>query len=152
MIPAHQIPKNSIAILISPGFSENEVVHCLSRMRSIGLRISLVSVSTNLVKSQRGLSVAPDLALSEVANGQSFRMIIVPGDYECVTNLLTSPNFHVQVNQSLAGDGRVAVLAGAASALQQVTPFATPSEQILYQHDQTIEQFCQELIQLAEAF
>ena len=107
MISAHHLQKNSSAILVSPGFTENEVVYCLSQMRALGLPILLVGISTSLVKSQRGLSVAPDLVLSELANGQFFKMLIIPGSYECVTNLLTSPDFHVQVNRSLAGDGRV---------------------------------------------
>jgi putative intracellular protease/amidase len=152
MISAHLLQKNSCAILVSPGFTENEVVYCLSQMRALGLPILLVGTSTSLVKSQRGLSVAPDLALSELANGQSFRMVIIPGNYECVTNLLTSPDFHVQVNRSLAVDGRIAILTAAAGALHQIAPFATPSEQILYQQDQSLELFCQQLIQIATAF
>ncbi|MCC6607267.1 MAG: DJ-1/PfpI family protein [Anaerolineae bacterium] len=152
MISAHQLQKNSSAILVSPGFTEKEVVYCLSQMRALGLPILLVGVSTSLVKSQRGLTVAPDLTLSEVANGQCFRMLIIPGSYECVTNLLTSPDFHVQVNRSLAGDGRVAILSAARGALHQIAPFATPSERILYQQDQPLELFCQQLIQIATAF
>ena len=152
MISTNHVQKNSIAILISPGFTENEVVYCLSQMRACGLPILLVGVSANLVKSHHGLSVAPDLALSDLANTPSFRMIIVPGSYECVTNLLVSPDFHVQVNKSLAGEGRVAILSGAASAMQQVAAFATPTEQILYQQEQTLELFCQQLIQTVTAF
>jgi putative intracellular protease/amidase len=152
MISAHHLQRNSSAILVSPGFTENEVVYCLSQMRARGLPTLLVGVSTNLVKSQRGLSVAPDLALSELANGQFFKLLIVPGSYECVTNLLTSPDFHVQVNRGLAGDGRIAILSAAAGALQQVAPFASPTEQILYQQNQTLELFCQQLIQIATAF
>jgi hypothetical protein len=152
MISTNHKQKNSIAILVSPGFMENEVVYCLSQMRACGLPISLVGVSSSLVKSQHGLTIQPDLALGDLANGPSFRMVIIPGSYECVTNLLTSPEFHAQINKSITGDGRIGILTSAEGALQQVALFATPTEQILYQQEQPLELFCQQLIQIATAF
>lgn len=143
--------KRSVAILISPGFTETEVVYCLSEMRAAGLATALVGISGRLVHSQHGLIVQPDKELSDLARAPAFQMIIIPGSYECVTNLLTSPDFHAQIEKSMASGGHIGVFASAQSALQQVAPFATPTEQIAYQHKQAFELFCQELIQIASS-
>ena len=149
MISTNHVQKNSIGILVSPGFTENEVVYCLSQMRALGLPVSLVGLSSGLVKSQRGLHIKPDLALSGLAEAAAFQMLIIPGSYECVTNLLVSPDFHTHVEKSIARGGRIAVLASGEAALHQVAPFVSPTEQILYQQEQTLEPFCQQLIQIA---
>ncbi|MBK8902379.1 MAG: DJ-1/PfpI family protein [Anaerolineaceae bacterium] len=149
MVSTNNVQKKNIAILISPGFSENEVVYCLSQMRACGLPIRLVGVSNSLVHSQHGLSVKPDLALNDLTNMPPFKMVIIPGSYECVTNLLTSPDFHAQTEKSIAEGGRIAVFDSAKGALQQVPLFATHTEQILYQQRQALKPFCQELIQIA---
>lgn len=147
MISTNHTPKKNIAILISPGFTENEVVYCLSQMRAAGLATTLIGATNSLVKSQHGLIVQPDMALREMTPLPAFHMLIIPGSYECASNLLTFPDFHVQVEKSVAGGGHIAIFASAAGALKQVVPFASPNEQILYQQQQPLESFCQQLVQ-----
>ncbi|MCA9954046.1 MAG: DJ-1/PfpI family protein [Ardenticatenaceae bacterium] len=146
MISGNNTHKKNIAILISPGFTENEVVYCLSQMRAAGLSTTLVGATNSLVKSQHGLIVQPDLTLRELTPLPPFHMLIIPGSYECVSNLLTSPDFHFQVEKSVTGDGHVVIFNSAETALKQVAPFATPTEKILYQQQQPLESFCQQLI------
>lgn len=151
MVSTNHPQKKNIAILISPGFTENEVVYCLSQMRASGLSTTLVGTTNSLVKSQHGLIVQPDLTLRELAALPAFNMVIIPGSYECVSNLLTSPDFHVQIEKSVAGNGHIAIFADAEGALKHVAPFATPNEQIVYQQKQPLKSFCQQLIQTVTA-
>lgn len=150
MISTHRT-NNNIAILISPGFAESEVVYCLSQMRASGLPISLVGVSNGLIHSQHGLVVSPDYSLNELTNDTPFRLLIIPGNYECVTNLLTSPDFHRQAENNILNEGFVAILTSAEAALNQVNLFTTPTDRIVRQQKQPLDAFCQQLIKIASA-
>ena len=153
MISTKQKHNNNVAILISPGFAENDVVYCLSQMRAAGLPTSLLGASTQTTPGQHGLLVVPDYSLDELDSHVYFRLIIIPGSYECVTNLLMAPGFHTQVKEygSLDGaHGRIAILTEAEKALQQAKLFVNASDKIWRQSDQTLESFCQQLIQFAQ--
>lgn len=147
MISTSRTRHNNAALLIAPGFSESQVVYCLSKIRSVGLPISLIGLSNNLIHSQHGLVVRPDFSLDQISHNDSFRLLIIPGSYECVANLLTSPDFHHQVKKSITNQGFIAILTEAEAALQQTQIFREPSEHVLYQGKQSIESFCQQLIQ-----
>lgn len=152
MISTKQTHNNNVAILISPGFAENDVVYCLSQMRTAGLPTSLLGTSKQTIPGQHGLLVVPDYSLDELDNNIYFRLIIIPGSYECVTNLLMAPGFHNQVKEygSLDGtNGRIAILADAETALQQAKLFVDASDKIWRQHNQPLETFCQQLIRFA---
>ncbi|VAW39207.1 hypothetical protein MNBD_CHLOROFLEXI01-4103 [hydrothermal vent metagenome] len=147
MISTTHATHNNAALLIAPGFSESEVVFCLSKIRSAGFPISLIGLSNNLIHSQHGLAVRPDFSLNQIPHNVSFRLLIIPGSYECVTNLLTSPDFHQQIKKSIEQQGDIAILNEAATALQQAKLFTEQSEYILRQDDQPLESFCQQLLQ-----
>lgn len=151
MVATNHAYKNNIGILISPGFTENEVVYCLSQMRAHGLSTTLVGVTNSLVKSQRGLIVQPDITLRELAAMPAFQMLIIPGSYECVTNLLTSPDFHTQIEKSLASAGHIAIFASAEGAVGQMPAFKSQNGQIMYQQKQPLESFCQQIIHTTTA-
>ena len=138
-------------MLISPGFAESEVVYCLSQMRISGLPISLLSPSNKLVHSQHGLVVRPDYSLNQLTHNTAFHLLIIPGNYECVANLLTSPDFHCQVSNNISKGGFIAILNDAEAALQQAHLFTTPSANILHQGEQSLDVFCQRLIKLANS-
>lgn len=150
MISTHH-PNKNVAIMVGAGFAENDVVFCLSQMRSAGLPVSLISPSNKLVHSQHGLAVCPDYSLNQLTNNTAFYLLIIPGNYECVTHLLTSPDFHYQIKQNLAQNGYIAILNHAEAALQQANLFITGSNQLLFQRDQSLDLFCQKLIQIISA-
>jgi len=150
MISTNQTHNNNVAILISPGFAENDVVYCLSKMRTAGLPTTLLGVSTQTTPGQHGLLVKPDYSLDDLDSSILFRLIVIPGSYECVTNLLMTPSFHTQVKEHRSLDctnGRIAILAEAENALQQANLFLDSSDKILRQDDQSLDVFCQQLIQ-----
>jgi hypothetical protein len=152
MISTKQTHNNNVAILIGPGFAENDVVYCLSQMRTAGLPTSLLGAAKQTTPGQHGLLVVPDYSLDELDSHIYFRLIIIPGSYECVTNLLMAPGFHKQVKEygSLDGtNGRIAILTEAETALQQAKLFANASDKIWRQNNQPLETFCQELIRFA---
>jgi len=152
MISTNRTHNNNVAILISPGFTENDVVYCLSQMRTAGLPTSLLGVSKQTTPGQHGLLVVPDYSLDELDSDTQFRLIIIPGSYECVTNLLMTPGFHKQVKECRGLDspnGRIAILSEAEAALQQANLLPDTSDKILHQNNQPLETFCQQLIRLA---
>lgn len=152
MISTNQTYNNNVAILISPGFAENDVVYCLSQMRIAGLPTSLIGVSKQTTPGQHGLLVVPDYSFDELDSDFQFCLILIPGSYECVTNLLMAPGFHKQVKKfgSLDCDnGRIAILKEAETALKQANLFTNPSVNIWHQNDQPLEAFCQQMIRFA---
>lgn len=152
MISTNLTHNNNVGILISPGFSENDVVSCLSQMRAAGLPTSLLGTSKQTTPGQHGLLVVPDYSLDELDSKIKFRLIIIPGSYECVTNLLMTPGFHTQIKEQLILDcthGRIVILAEAETALKQAKLFVDASDIIWHQNNQTLEVFCQELIRYA---
>lgn len=152
MISTTQTHNNNVAILIGSGFAENKVVYCLSQMRAAGLPTSLLGVSKQTTSGQHGLMVIPDYSLNELDSQVQFRLIIIPGSYECVTNLIMAPGFHQQVKEYRSLDyanGRIAILSDAETALQQANLFVAASDKIWRQNGQPLETFCQQLIQFA---
>ncbi|MCP4416676.1 MAG: DJ-1/PfpI family protein [Chloroflexi bacterium] len=148
MLSTASAQNNNVALLIAPGFAESDVVFCLSEMRSSGTSVSLLGLTNNLIHSQHGLVVRPDLSLNQVAHNNTFHLLIIPGNYECVVNLLTSPNFHHQVRQCIAQQGSIAILSEAKAALQHAKLFLEESDQILHQGERPLADFCQQLIQI----
>ena len=146
MLSTHDARRKNAALLIAPGFTESAVVTCLSQVRAAGKAIALVGTSTKLVHSQHGLVVRPDYSLNQLTSSTTFQLLIIPGNYECVTHLLTSPDFHFQVKKCLSQNGFIAILNDAETALQQVHLFTNPSDQILHQEEQSLDDFCQQLI------
>ena len=152
MIATNRTHNNNVAILISPGFAETDVVYCLSQMRMAGLPTSLLGATNQTTPGQHGLQVVPDYSLDELDNNTQFRLIIIPGGYECVTNLIMTPGFHTQVREYHGLDspnGRIAILTEAETALQQANLFAESPDKILRQDDQPLDSFCRKLIQYA---
>jgi DJ-1/PfpI family len=147
MISTYHTRNNNVALLIASGFAESDVVFCLSKIRSSGIPISLLGLSNNLIHSQHGLVVRPDFSLNQVSHNSTFRLLIIPGNYECVVNLLTSPDFHHQVKKCIAQQGSIAILSGAEAALQQAQLFFDESDQILHQGERPLADFCQQLVQ-----
>lgn len=152
MISTNQTHNNNVAIFISPGFAENDVVYCLSQMRTAGLPTSLLGVSKQKTPGQHGLLIVPDYSLDELNNDILFRLIVIPGSYECVTNLLMTPGFHEEIKEYRRLDranGRIVILTEAETALQQANLFVETSDKIWRQNNQPLESFCQQLIQFA---
>ena len=149
MISTHHNHKNNIGILISSGFAERDVVTCLAKLRSAGLPTSLIGRSNKLTHSQHGLVVRPDLSLNQISDDTAFHLLIIPGYYECVVNLMASPDFHVQIKANISNNNYIAVLNDAKTALEQANLLNTPCEHILHQDKQSLNSFCEQLIQLA---
>ena len=94
----------------------------------------------------------PDYSFDELKNQTQFRLIIIPGSYECVTNLIITPGFHKQVKEFGRLDydnGRIVILKEAETALQQANLFVDASDKIWRQNAQPLEAFCQQLIRFA---
>ncbi len=153
MIATNRSHNNNVAILISPGFAENDVVYCLSHMRAAGLPTSLLGVTKQTTPGQHGLLVVPDYSFDDLDPPICFRLIIIPGSYECVTNLLMAPGFHQQIKEYRSLDcenGRIAILTEAETALKQANLFVDASDKVWRQNNLPLETFCHQLIRFAQ--
>jgi hypothetical protein len=118
-------------------------------MRAAGLPASLLGASKQPTLGQHGLLVVPDYSLDELDSKIKFRLIIIPGSYECVTNLLMTPGFHTQIKEQRILDcthGRIVILTEAETALNQANLFTTGSDKIWRQDSHSLESFSQHLI------
>lgn len=148
MISTYHTRQNNIAILIGPGFAESDVVYCLSKMRTAGLPVSLIGVSKYPISSQHGLQVSPDYSFNDLDKKMFFQQIIIPGSYESVTSLLSTPDFHSLIKEYNNRNSFFVILKEAETALQQANLFLEESDNVLRQAEQPLDAFCRELIQL----
>ena len=141
---------NRILILLATGFEETPVVYCVDHMREAGLPISLVGLSTGLIKGLHGLMVRPDISLDQIPPGTIYQGVIVPGGQQCVSSLLTDPRVHQIFEATLQNDGFIAAMATAASQLlaQSSIPELGVMSCFVEQADMEISEFTEHLINL----
>lgn len=150
MLTHHSTQHNKILILLAPGFEETAVVHCLDRMREAGLPISLVGLSTGILKGLHGLAVRPDYLLDQLSSKGRCRGIIVPGGHQCVSALLTDPRVHQLLESTLQSGGFVAAMSTAVPLLtQSISQAATSSTNFIQQGETGIAEFADYLIDFA---
>ena len=101
-----------VLILIAPRFDEKAVVYCLSELRKQGLAVVLVSVTSSMVDSARGLTLRPDKSLADTNELASAKrqLLILAGGAECAAAILSDPRSHQLVQRILQTDGAVAAM------------------------------------------
>ena len=152
MVTSKVPQSNSILILLAPGFEETPVVYCLDHMREAGLPVSLVGLSTGLIKGLHGLTVRPDASLDHLLSGTIYQGVIVPGGHQCVSSLLTDPRVHQLLEATLQNKGFIAAMATAANLLlaQSSIPELAGMSCFVEQAEMEISQFTERLINLLQ--
>jgi putative intracellular protease/amidase len=103
--------ENQAYILVAPGFEEEFVVRCLCQMRRYGAAVSLVGVSSQLLTGKAGLTVRPDCSLAQLIQPRQpddIRLLVIPGEQACATQLLSDPRVHLLVKNIFLANGFVA--------------------------------------------
>lgn len=146
----HSVPNHRIVILLAPGFEETAVVYCLDHMREAGLPVSLVGLSTGILKGLHGLAVRPDYSLDQLSAEAGCLGVIVPGGSQCVTALLTDPRVHRLLDATLQQEGFVAAMATAVPLLfQSGILVSSTTPRFIPQKDMDINEFTNQLIDVA---
>lgn len=140
-----------ILILLASGFEEETAVSCMSHLRSAGLPVSLVGLSSGTVRGLHGLTIQPDQTLTELPKDKSAKMIIVPGNGQCTNALLMSPRFHQLIANTIDNQGYVVTGNSAENALKNAgIPQRTPAPQYIIQGNKEVCDFADELVDLAK--
>lgn len=140
------------AVLLASGFDEEQVVAILCQMRTAGLPVSLIGLSTKPLTGMHGVALCPDGYLTDLAKNVCFRLIIIPGNGRGTRTLLTSPRFHQLLKNTLAAAGYVAALDTAVPTLQTagIPSYAAQSDHYLQQDSESLHDFTTHLIELAK--
>lgn len=101
--------REKVFVLLAPGFSEVEVSTITSTLRHSGLPVKLIGLTAGPVCSAYGLSVVPDLVLSDIALDQPMA-IILPGGPRVVRHLTSEPRVRALVQRTLCHGGCIAAL------------------------------------------
>ncbi len=138
-----------IMILLAPGFEEAASVYCLTSLREAGLSVSLVGLTSGLIKGFNGLAVRPDCTLDELPSAFVPHAIIVPGSEQCAALLLVDPRVHQLFSSTIANGGFVAALSAAECVLMRAgIPTPADSAHFIAQNGRKITEFSEALIDL----
>ena len=144
----HNLP---ILILLASGFEEETAVSCMSHLRSAGLPVSLVALSSGTVRGRHGLTIQPDQTLTALPKDKSAKMVIIPGNGQCTNALLMSPRFHQLIANTIDNQGYLVSADSAIQALKNAgIPQRTPAPQYIIQGNKEVCDFADELVDLAK--
>jgi hypothetical protein len=96
------------------------------------------------------LVIRPDCSLEQVPRTGPYKLIILPGDKECVSALVADPRVHRLVEQTIENDGYVGVLPVAECVLRTVGFINTTNEAHFITHKNGLDSFTQRLVDIAE--
>jgi putative intracellular protease/amidase len=134
-------------ILIAPGFEEEAVVCCLSRLREAGIAVSLVGLSASLVRGEHGLAVRPDTSLERLLNSAPPWLVLVPGGAACASALMADPRVHQLLAATASQGGQIAATFNVQSILANVLPSAfSGNSLIVQQNDLDLNEFAERLV------
>lgn len=110
----------NILVLLAPGFEEGSAIYCVDQLRERGLPVSLVSLSNELVHSNHGVFIKPDLTLDEASEMEDkLGLVIIPGGSSSTTSLMTDPRIHRLLNNLKRQSGFMAAMETAVPILHQ---------------------------------
>jgi hypothetical protein len=137
-------------ILIAPYFDEASVVHCLCQMREEGIWIRLVGLIPGPLGGQRGLTLIPDLSLSELEKNDLLRkdrpLLIIPGGAENASLLFSDPRVHQLCETAVQSDGWLALLRPAQRVLAASGIFNShTSDRLIEQNNMGLTKFIEHL-------
>ncbi len=143
-------PNHKVLILLASGFDEVPVVYFLGQMREAGIGVALVGLSGGPIGSTHGLVVKPDCSLEQVPQVGPYKLVILPGDRECISALVADPRVHRLMNQTVGNDGYVGVMPVAETVLRTAGLINTTNENHFVIQKNGLESFTQKLVHLAE--
>jgi putative intracellular protease/amidase len=95
--------KSKVLVLVAPGFEEADVSTVTRTLRRSGLSVAVVGLTAGPVRGAYGLSLVPDLTLSEV-DIERPRAVVLPGGVQGSRRFNADPRVHLLLRQ-VAGQG-----------------------------------------------
>ena len=102
--------QSCVLFIVADGFDETETIVLLSALRRAGVCVKMVSLTSGLVGSARGVWVQPDLTLTDAGrllDTNSINLIILPAGRQSLTKLEFDPRVHNLLVQTVARQGRI---------------------------------------------
>jgi hypothetical protein len=111
-------------ILIAPDFDEPSVVQCLCTLRSEGIATSVVSISDRLVTGVHGLTIKPDLLLTQLEQKQRTIVphrytLIISGGQTMSTSLQIDPRIQQLIETTFVHGGTVVFMSPVPDSLAE---------------------------------
>lgn len=101
--------KRRIFILVASGFEETEVSTVTRTLRRAGLPVALVGLTAGPIRGSYGLSLEPDLLLSE-AGVETPQAVVLPGGLQGARQLNADPRVHNLLRETVFQGGYVMAL------------------------------------------
>ena len=101
-----------VYVLLADGFEESEAIVPVDILKRGGVRVTLVGVTGEHVKSARGISIKTDIPIRDVAP-YKMEMLMLPGGQPGVDNLWSNSSVHELVKYSLSEKKHLAAICAA---------------------------------------
>jgi len=140
-----------IGVFLTQGFEEATAVYLTDQLRNAGLPVSVIGISGQPIRGQRGIKIEPDMTIGEIEPDQTFRLIIVSGGRQYITSSLIDPRVHKLLQQTIQKNGYIAPIARAKEFLADAGFFQEeePPSFIISHDSKALQEFVDELIKLA---
>jgi putative intracellular protease/amidase len=119
--------RGRVLILVARGSEETDVSTIARTLRRSGLPVAVVGLRAGPVPGAYGLSLAPDLALTDVET-ELPRATILPGGDQATRRFEADPRVHSLLRRTVEGDGYLLAIGTAYRVLRAagVLDFAAP--------------------------
>lgn len=119
--------QKQIFILVASGFEETDVSTITRTLRRSGLPVAVVGLTAGPIQGNYGLSLEPDLLLSETSDTLP-QAVVLPGGVQSARQLCTDPRVHALLHQVLAQGGHIMALDAAYTVLRSAGMLDQTSE------------------------
>lgn len=137
----------SALILLAADFREGRTVYCVERLRQAGISVSLVGLSAGLITGYHGMTLRPDVTLSQLPEAMNHKLVLIPDGKECISALFADPRVHQLIETTLENQGLVAAMPEAEAMLEQASLVTSgTAASFMWQKDRDFEGFVKELI------
>lgn len=110
---------NHVLVLMAHGSEEMETVIIIDILRRAGLSV-IVAGDNEIVSCSRGVRIIPDIQIEQVAESDTFEMIVLPGGADGIQNLIADPNVERILNMHLDRNGFIGAICAAPSLLSEL--------------------------------
>ena len=95
-----------VFVLVAPGFEEADVSTVTRTLRRVGLSVAVVGLTAGPVRGAYGLSLVPDLTLSEVEVERP-HAVVLPGGVQGTRRFNADPRVHKLLRRAVGQGGYV---------------------------------------------
>ena len=139
--------KRSVLILCGENFDEVAAVTFAAGLRTVGIRVQLVSTGATLLRGRHGITVQCDVTLSDVLAGDSHigAVVLVPA----AASPIADPRLELLLRRAVAADALLVGPPRLMHAAQQATMGSMRDDHyISYHNGRAVAEVTEELVRL----